>query len=147
MFKPTSKRISLCRRYCAALRRELSPAPHLRRRAISDMQNSLEEFLDMNPNASWQDLEKEFGTPHQAAENILNSLDSNQIRRESRYFSWRRILLITVFVAALAYVLLGCGRIVVSRIMHPSYVVVGSAVVDEGPMPTNTPIEERGLIW
>lgn len=147
MTKIKNKDASLCRRYCRNLKRELSPAPQLRRRAVRDMQNSLEEFVDHNPHVSWADLEKEFGTPREAAENILNSLDSQQIRQEARLFRWRRIFLVSVFIIAAAYVLLGCGRLVISRVMHPSYVVVESAVVDEGPMPTNTPVEERGSIW
>lgn len=136
----------LCHQYCKALWRELSPAPQLRKRAVRDMKNSLSEFVEHNPDVTWDDIEKEFGSPHDSAENILNSLDSKQIRKEAKRFRWRRIFLVSILVIAMSYVLLSCGRLVISRIMQPGFVVVESAIVDEGPMPTNTPIEERGLV-
>lgn len=136
----------LCRRYCAAFRRELSPVPRLRRRAVRDMRASLEDYLDCTPDAAWSDLERDFGRPRQAAENILNNLDATQLRLEARHLRWRRVFLLAVLGAALAYVLLGCGRLIISRVMQPGYVVIGPAVVDEDPMPTNTPIEPRSFV-
>ena len=147
MTKTRTNQELLCHQYCKALWRELSPAPQLRRRAVRDMENSLTEFIEREPEATLDGIEKEFGSPREAAENILNSLDSMQIRKEAKQFRWRRIFLVSIMVIALSYVLLGCGRLIISRIMQPGFVVVGSAVVDEGPMPTNTPIEERGLVW
>ena len=79
----------LRKRYCAALRKELASVPQLRRRALQDMRRSLDEYLEQNPAATWADLEGEFGSPRQAADHILNSLDAEQIKREARHFRWR----------------------------------------------------------
>lgn len=137
----------LCRRYCAVLRRELAAAPQLRRRALRDMRRSIDEYLAQHPAATMADLEQEFGSPQQAADNILNALDAEQIKREARRFRWRRIVMGTILGLAMVYVLFCFGRIAVNKITQPGYVVIEEAVVDEGPIPTNTPVEERALSW
>lgn len=147
MAEPSNDAVRLCRRYCKLLHRELAAAPQLRRRAVQDTRASLEEYLERNPAAGWDDLTAEFGTPRQAAEQILGSLDAEQIRREVRRFRWRRIAALTVILLALIYVIFYCGRIAVNKITQPGYVVIGPAVEIEGPIPTNTPAEKNPFFW
>lgn len=147
MAEPSNDAVRLCRRYCKLLHRELAPAPQLRRRAVQDTRASLEEYLERNPAAAWDDLTAEFGTPRQAAEQILGSLDAEQIRREARRFRWRRIAALTVILLALIYVVFYCGRLAINKITHPGYVVIEEAEIIEGPIPTNTPAEGDSLLW
>lgn len=138
----------LRKRYCAALRKELASVPQLRHRALRDMRRSLDEYLEQNPASTWADLEEEFGSPKQAADTLLNSLDAEQIRREARRFRWRRVVALTIVGLGLAYVLFFFGRLAINRLMTPAYVVIGPAVEMEGPIPTNPPYpEEAPLIW
>lgn len=148
MAEPSNDAVRLCRRYCKLLHRELAAAPQLRRRAVQDTRASLEEYLERNPAAAWDDLTAEFGTPRQAAEQILGSLDAEQIRREARRFRWRRLVALTIVGLGLAYVLFFFGRLAINRLMTPAYIVIGPAVEMEGPIPTNPPYpEEAPLIW
>ena len=138
----------LRKRYCAALRKELASVPQLRRRALQDMRRSLDEYLEQNPAATWADLEGEFGSPRQAADHILNSLDAEQIKREARHFRWRRVAAFAIVGLGLAYALFLCGRLAINHLMTPDYVVIGPAVEMEGPIPTSPPYpEEAPLIW
>lgn len=129
----------LCRRYCKLLHRELAAVPQLRRRAIRDIRTSLEDYLEQTPTATWQDLIAAFGAPSHVAEQFLNSLDAKQIRREAKRYRWRRVLLYTVVGLTLAYVLFYCGRLAINRLTEPDYVVIGSAQIHEGPLPTSPP--------
>ena len=69
----------------------MAPLPQLRRRTRRDMRASLEEYLARNPAAGWDDLVEAFGTPEQAAENVLNGMDAGQILAEAKRYSWRRL--------------------------------------------------------
>lgn len=135
----------LRKRYCAALRKELASVPQLRRRALQDMRRSLDEYLEQNPAATWADLEGEFGSPRQAADHILNSLDAEQIKREARHFRWRRVAAFAIVGLGLAYALFLCGRLAINWVMKPGYVIIEEAEVIEGPIPTNTPVEGNPL--
>lgn len=135
----------LRKRYCAALRKELASVPQLRRRTLQDMRRSLDEYLEQNPAATWADLEREFGSPRQAADHILNSLDAEQIKREARHFRWRRVAALAIVGLGLAYALFLCGRLAINWVMKPGYVIIEEAEVIEGPIPTNTPVEGNPL--
>ena len=135
----------LRKRYCAALRKELASVPQLRRRTLQDMRRSLDEYLEQNPAATWADLEGEFGSPRQAADHILNSLDAEQIKREARRFRWRRVAALAIVGLGLAYALFLCGRLAINWVMKPGYVIIEEAEVIEGPIPTNTPVEGNSL--
>lgn len=135
----------LRKRYCAALRKELASVPQLRRRTLQDMRRSLDEYLEQNPAATWADLEREFGSPRQAADHILNSLDAEQIKREARRFRWRRVAALAIVGLGLAYALFLCGRLAINWVMKPGYVIIEEAEVIEGPIPTNTPVEGNPL--
>lgn len=71
----------LCRRYCRELRRVLACVPELRERTLAQLTESIEEYLDEHPTAEYQELVRVFGTPAQAAENVLNEMDAKQVQQ------------------------------------------------------------------
>ena len=71
----------LCRRYCRELRRALVCVPELRERTLAQITESVEEYLDEHPTADYQELVRVFGTPVQAAENVLNEMDAKQVQQ------------------------------------------------------------------
>lgn len=99
----------LMRRYTRAFARAMAPLPQLRRRTRRDMRASLEEFLARSPAAAWDDLVEAFGTPEQAAENVLNGMDAGQILAEAKRYGWRRLAAIVVIGLAWAGLALCCG--------------------------------------
>lgn len=84
----------LCRRYCRELRRALVCVPELRERTLAQLTESIEEYLDEHPTADYQELVRVFGTPAQAAENVLNEMDAKQVQQLLKKYQWRRVLAI-----------------------------------------------------
>ena len=82
----------LCRRYCQELRRALACVPELRERTLAQLAESIEEYLDEHPTADYQELVRVFGTPAQAAENVLNEMDAKQVQQLLKKYQWRRVL-------------------------------------------------------
>lgn len=94
----------LCRRYCRELRRALVCVPELRERTLAQLTESIEEYLDEHPTADYQELVRVFGTPAQAAENVLNEMDAKQVQQLLKKYQWRRVLAIV-----LAGLLIACA--------------------------------------
>lgn len=118
--------------YCSDLYRALETTPRLRRRAMRDMRQSIDEYLARNPEASCLDLVEEFGTPEEAAANMLNAMDAEQIREEGKTFRWRKVLAVLVIGLALVYAVFYCTRLAINIATQPNeYVVISQPVVEE----------------
>lgn len=88
-----------------------------------------------------EELNRVFGTPAQAAQEMLGNLDAAQIQKQMAQYRWRRIAALVIVGLVLAFSLLQVGRFLVDRYVNPPIVLVtGSAVVDEEPLPTDTPV-------
>lgn len=120
----------LCRRYCRELRRALACVPELRDRTVVQMTDSLEEYLEDHPEADYQQLVQAFGTPEQAAENVLSELDAQQVQQALKRYRWRRtaaIILAGLFLAC-AVCLVAYGVVyLLEHIIWTSYIWEGSA--------------------
>ena len=110
----------LMRRYTRAFARAMAPLPQLRRRTRRDMRASLEEFLARSPAAGWEEVVEAFGTPEQAAQNVLNGMDASQILTEAQRYSWRRLAAIVVIGLAWAGLALCCGLSFVQLATQPA---------------------------
>lgn len=110
----------LMRRYTRAFARAMAPLPQLRRRTRRDMRASLEEFLARSPAAGWEEVVEAFGTPHPAAENVLNGMDAGQILAEAKRYGWRRLAAIVVIGLAWAGLALCCGLSFVQLATQPA---------------------------
>lgn len=110
----------LMRRYTRAFARAMAPLPQLRRRTRRDMRASLEEFLARSPAAGWEEVVEAFGTPEQAAENVLNGMDAGQILAEAKRYGWRRLAAIIVIGLAWAGLALCCGLSFVQLATQPA---------------------------
>ena len=72
---------------------------------------------------------------------MLGNLDAAQIQKQMAQYRWRRIAALVIVGLVLAFSLLQVGRFLVDRYVNPPIVLVtGSAVVDEEPLPTDTPV-------
>ncbi|MFR6372885.1 MAG: DUF6120 family protein [Subdoligranulum sp.] len=69
--------------YCSQLDKALSEvnyAKPLKRQFLSQMQDSLCNYLEAHPDARLEDLYAAFGTPQEAADSALLNTDSAQIK-------------------------------------------------------------------
>lgn len=128
----------LCRRYCRELRRALVCVPELRERTLAQITESVEEYLDEHPTADYQELVRVFGTPAQAAENVLNEMDAKQVQQLLKKYQWRRVLAIVLagLLIACAICLIAYGAFYLYRhFFVVSYIWEGPAVEIDGPLP------------
>ena len=71
--------------YCSQLDKALSEvnyAKPLKRQFLSQMQDSLCNYLEAHPDARLEDLYAAFGTPQEAADSVLLNTDSAQIKKQ-----------------------------------------------------------------
>jgi len=71
--------------YCSQLDKALSEvnyAKPLKRQFLSQMQDSLCNYLEAHPDARLEDLYAAFGTPQEAADSALLNTDSAQIKKQ-----------------------------------------------------------------
>lgn len=129
----------LCRRYCRELRRALACVPELRERTLAQLTESIEEYLDEHPTADYQELVRVFGTPAQAAENVLNEMDAKQVLQQLlKKYQWRRVLAIVLagLLIACAICLIAYGAFYLySHFIVDSFFWESSAVEIDGPLP------------
>lgn len=128
----------LCRRYCRELRRALACVPELRERTLAQLTESIEEYLDEHPTADYQELARVFGTPAQAAENVLNEMDAKQVQQLLKKYQWRRVLAIVLagLLIACAICLIAYGAFYLySHFIVASFFWESSAVEIDGPLP------------
>lgn len=66
-----------------------------RQRLMCELQSSVDEFLEDNPDAAPSDIVQHIGTPDQIAQDYLTSLDESELQAQiSRVRTTRRVLVV-----------------------------------------------------
>ena len=138
--------------YCSQLDKALSEvnyAKPLKRQFLSQMQDSLCNYLEAHPDARLEDLYAAFGTPQEAADSALLNTDSDQIKKQlktSQLFHFLFAVVIAILVMVVVYRL---GALAINRYVSQPYIIESPATVITGPLflPTdNTLISDKTLI-
>lgn len=128
--------------YCSQLDKALSEvnyAKPLKRQFLSQMQDSLCNYLEAHPDARLEDLYAAFGTPQEAADSALLNTDSAQIKKQlktSQLFHFLFAVVIAILVMVVVYRL---GALAINRYVSQPYIIESPAAVITGPLPTDTP--------
>ena len=128
--------------YCSQLDKALSEvnyAKPLKRQFLSQMQDSLCNYLEAHPDARLEDLYAAFGTPQEAADSALLNTDSAQIKKQlktSQLFHFLFAVVIAILVMVVVYRL---GALAINRYVSQPYIIESPATVITGPLPTDTP--------
>ena len=78
----------------------------LRKRLIPDLQNSLAEYAETHPDATWDSLIARFGEPnHVAADYLADMEDSERIKclQKAKWVKIAAIVALAVFIAAILF--------------------------------------------
>lgn len=67
--------------YCKAVKKELSCPCKIKKDLIIRITPDLEAYIDNNPNASFDDISEQFGTPSEIAKSYLASLDEEELKK------------------------------------------------------------------
>ena len=136
--------------YCSQLDKALSEvnyAKPLKRQFLSQMQDSLCNYLEAHPDARLEDLYAAFGTPQEAADSALLNTDSAQIKKQlktSQLFHFLFAVVIAILVMVVVYRL---GALAINRYVSQPYIIESPAAVITGPLPTDTPLFQKLLSY
>lgn len=99
-------------------------------RFIKSTKVRIQNYFDENPDSTYTDLEKSFGTPDMMANDFMESIDADEIRRAKSFKIYRsRIQHIMVPVLLLVIICL------VYAFLTKPEVQVSTTVYESGPMP------------
>lgn len=82
------------RRYYRAVRRRLICPCALRRQTLENLQSNVAEYLESHPGATMADVEAHFGTAESFANDVLCTLEPQEIRSYARKWKLVRILVV-----------------------------------------------------
>lgn len=117
---------AICKRYCRKLGRALACLPELRNRTVAQMSDSIYTYLEEHPDANYNQLVQVFGTPKQAAESLLNELDSEQVRKAINHYRWKHtlaVVLIGIVIACVVWVVGNAIAYMIGSLIEPPYAI------------------------
>lgn len=88
------------KRYFKEIRRCLLCDTKLSRKFIADLAQSVDQFVEAEPEADIDAVEKHFGSPEQIAKSFFAEADINQIRKK---ILLRRFIIVLIIVALLLW--------------------------------------------
>lgn len=117
------------RQYLKSISDLLLCKPKKRKQFMSDFSNSIDDFLQNNPDASINDLEKALGTPQEIAEEFMADVSPKDVKKR---VSIARIAIIPITVGALIIVAVCVLLIIDAYKNHNSHGEV--YIIDKGTM-------------
>ena len=128
--------------YLAQVDRALVRLLRLRERLMGEAKRLVDQFLEENPEATYEDLLTAFGTPEKFAEEMLSTLPTEEVEgaRRKEHF-WRRVVLVLVTL-----VLVGSALFFFWRWHKPQKIVNGDFKVVISPVEEVTDEELEGLL-
>lgn len=96
------------------LKRIKKVCPHkIRHKLYSDLSDSLFEYIESNPDATYEKLECEFGSPEDFTAEYLNSMDNDKLVRLMNKSVWIKrcsmavgiVFIVTIIIAGIMIVL------------------------------------------
>ncbi len=109
------KRTGNIARYLRRIKRKLVGAPEERQRLLTDLQNSIDEYTETNPDASFADIEAHFGTPATIAADFALQAGPSFVKKHKRK-KILQYLLIVLLVAVTVFAIVQAGVVVISLI-------------------------------
>lgn len=99
---------------------------NFRKQLISDLSDSLYDFLDSTPNATYKDFEQEFGAPEDFYSAYLNAMDDKElIQSVSKTKTTKNIILIIALALITMTIITGICIIYDNNKSVPTYYETG----------------------
>ncbi len=120
------------KRYLRAVRGWLPCSGELKRRIMSQITNGVQEYLAQNPNATFDDLCAQLGSPQVIAAAYIENAATAEILKNLRI----RRRIVAIVISAVLVILISWATVVAYEIMKfkksiPSVIVVDTQIVDE----------------
>lgn len=119
--KTREKRI---KKYCQSISRELYCPPATKKRILAAIKENIAAYLEENPDAVFEDIQKHFGTPQQIAVSYIGEMEMPElVRKLNVRRSILTVLCVTLGVCALL-LLVALIVVVVGTLLGSNYYVV-----------------------
>lgn len=107
--KQTDRATRAAKRYLREVRRNLPCSFRTKRELLSRLQDSLTDFVEERPHASYEDLTAHFGLPTDVADAYFADLPAGQLRKalQTAHFVRRVLITVCVFAVVLFGITLG----------------------------------------
>lgn len=90
------------KQYCRQIRRKLACSRKTKRELLDRIIPDLEEFAELHPHATVDDLCERFGSPQEVAESYITTIPARELRKAMKKFRFVTvIILITCFIGLL----------------------------------------------
>lgn len=124
------------RRYYRAVRRRLICPCALRRQTLENLQSNVAEYLESHPGATMADVEAHFGTAESFANDVLCTLEPQEIRSYARKWKLVRILVVGAVAAALIWLTAICILTIIDASREPPVVITIGPAEKVSSMPS-----------
>lgn len=112
------------KKYCQSISWELYCPPTAKKRIMSAIRENIAAYLEENPDAAFEDIQKHFGTPRQIAASYIEELEMPElVRKLNVRRSILTVLCVTLGVCALL-LLVALIVVVVGTLLGSNYYVV-----------------------
>lgn len=144
--------MTVTERYVGQVQRALFCTPLHRKKFIRDLEPLAEDFASGNPKAALADFRREFGTPEALAQQYMDTLDDEEVRKYRRRRKWfHRACLAAVAIIVIA---MAIGLVAkYTRVFEPPVtsettllVIPGASTTEEGDAILDSILKERGYI-
>ena len=124
------------RRYYRAIRRRLICPRALRRQTLENLQSNVAEYLEGHPGAAMADIEAHFGTPESFANDVLCTLELQEIRSYTRKWRLVRIVVLGAVAAGLIWFTAVCILTIIDASREPPVVITIGPAEKVSSMPS-----------
>lgn len=124
------------RRYYRAVRRRLICPCALRRQTLENLQSNVAEYLEGHPGATMADVEAHFGTAESFANDVLCTLEPQEIRSYTRKWRLVRIVVLGAVAAGLIWFTAVCVIQAIYAYKEPPVVITIGPAEKVSSMPS-----------
>ena len=91
---------ALTNKYLSSVKKNLSCSSKKKSEFLSALKKGLDDFLLENPESTYEDIVKAFGMPEKQANEFMDSLDSETIKKA---FSWKKAIAIGIIIVLIIW--------------------------------------------
>ena len=91
---------ALTNKYLSSVKKNLSCSSKKKSEFLSALKKGLDDFLPENPESTYEDIVKAFGMPEKQANEFMDSLDSETIKKA---FSWKKAIAIGIIIVLIIW--------------------------------------------
>lgn len=114
------------KRYLRAVKRWMPCSGKLKRGIMAQIDNCVQEYMEKNPNASFDDICAQLGSPQEIAAAYIENADTAEILKNLRV----RRRIVTIVISAILVILISWASVVIYEIVDFEKMVNGGIVVD-----------------